>query len=243
MNLWLTLATAARVLRQLRHDPRTIALMVLMPSILLAMLRYVFNSASTFSHIAPSLLGFFPFLIMFLVTSIAMLRERSSGTLERLLTTPMAKLALITGYAIAFSALAVAQVALAVAVSVGMGLMLKGSVWALVLVSLLDALLGIALGLFTSAFARTEFQAVQFMPVIVLPQLLVCGLFQPRGQMAAALTWFSNVMPLSYAVEALQRVASSPSLDGTFVRGVAVLVGSVGAALVAATATLRRQTR
>ncbi len=243
MNPRLAVATAARVLRQLRHDPRTIALMVLMPSILLVMLRYVFNSASTFSRVAPSLLGFFPFLIMFLVTSIAMLRERSSGTLERLLTTPMAKLDLINGYAIAFSALAIAQVILAVAVSVGMGLTLMGSVWALVLVALLDALLGVALGLLASAFARTEFQAVQFMPVVVLPQLLVCGLFQPREQMATAVTWFSNVMPLSYAVEALQQVAVSASVDGTFLRGVIVMVVSTVAALAAATATLQRRTR
>ncbi len=243
MNPRLAVATAARVLRQLRHDPRTIALMVLMPSILLVMLRYVFNSASTFSRVAPSLLGFFPFLIMFLVTSIAMLRERSSGTLERLLTTPMAKLDLINGYAIAFSALAIAQVILAVAVSVGMGLTLMGSVWALVLVALLDALLGVALGLLASAFARTEFQAVQFMPVVVLPQLLVCGLFQPREQMATAVTWFSNVMPLSYAVEALEQVAVSASVDGTFLRGVIVMVVSTVAALAAATATLQRRTR
>lgn len=243
MNPRLAVATAARVLRQLRHDPRTIALMVLMPSVLLVMLRYVFNSASTFSRVAPSLLGFFPFLIMFLVTSIAMLRERSSGTLERLLTTPMAKLDLINGYAIAFSALAIAQVILAVAVSVAMGLTLMGSVWALVLVALLDALLGVALGLLASAFARTEFQAVQFMPVVVLPQLLVCGLFQPREQMAAAVTWFSNVMPLSYAVEALQQVAVSASVDGIFLRGVIVMVVSTVAALAAATATLQRRTR
>ncbi|MEO8749048.1 MAG: ABC transporter permease [Allobranchiibius sp.] len=243
MSPKLTLVTAVRVLTQLRHDPRTVVLMLLMPSVLLVMLRYVFDSAAIFTRSAPALLGFFPFLMMFLVTSIATLRERTSGTLERLLTTPMAKLDLIAGYAVAFSALALVQVALAVAVSLWMGLSLDGAVWALVLIAALDALLGVALGLLASAFARTEFQAVQFMPVIVLPQLLVCGLFQPRDQMAPVLRWFSDAMPLTYAVEALQQVASSPSVDGTFLRGLLVLTGGTLAALVAATATLRRSTR
>ncbi len=237
----MTLATAQRVLTQLRHDPRTIALMVLVPSVLMVMLRYVFDSAPVFSQIAPALLGFFPFLLMFLVTSITTLRERSSGTLERLLTTPMAKLDLLVGYAIAFSLVALAQVALAVTVSLWLGLDIAGSVWALVLIALLDALLGVALGLFASAFARTEFQAVQFMPIVVLPQLLVCGLFQPRGDMADVLRWFSDAMPLSYAVESLQRVAGSATLDATYLRGALVLAGSAALALGSAAVTLRRQ--
>jgi ABC-2 type transport system permease protein len=242
MNPTTALATATRVVTQLRHDPRTIALMVLVPTALLIMLRYVFDSAAVFGRVAPALLGFFPFLLMFLVTSIATLRERTSGTLERLLTTPMAKLDLLVGYALAFSVVAVVQVALAVVVSIGLGLDLAGAVWALVLVALLGALLGMALGLLASAFARTEFQAVQFMPVVVLPQLLVCGLFEPRAAMADVLRWFSDVMPLSYAVEALQQVATAPTLDATYARGALVLAGSTLVALGLAAATLRRRT-
>ncbi len=242
MTAAVTLATTTRVLTQLRHDPRTVILMVLVPSVLMAMLRYVFNTAEVFSRVAPALLGFFPFLLMFLVTSVTTLRERSSGTLERLLTTPMAKLDLLIGYALAFSTVACAQVALAVVVSLALGVHVAGAVWALVLVALLDALLGVALGLFASAFARTEFQAVQLMPLIVLPQLLVCGLFQPRAGMAAPLRWFSDAMPLSYAVDALQQVARETSLGGTYVRGVLVLAGSVTVALALATLTLRRRT-
>jgi ABC-2 type transport system permease protein len=242
MSARMTAATAVRVLTQLRHDPRTIALMVVVPSVLMTMLRYVFDSKVVFSHIAPALLGFFPFLLMFLVTVITTLRERSSGTLERLLTTPMGKLDLLAGYAIAFSAVAVAQVALAVGVSTWLGMDLVGPLWALLLVALLDALFGVALGLFASAFARTEFQAVQFMPVIVLPQLLVCGLFVPRGDMASALRYFSDAMPLAYAVEALQHVTVSATVDLQLVRGALVLAGSAVLSLVLAAATLRRRT-
>jgi ABC-2 type transport system permease protein len=242
MSATMAVVTARRVLTQLRHDPRTIALMVVVPSVLMTMLRYVFDSQTVFSQVAPALLGFFPFLLMFLVTSITTLRERSSGTLERLLTTPMAKLDLLVGYALAFSLVAVVQVGVAVAVSLWLGLDLRGSVWALLLVALLDAVLGVALGLFASAFAQTEFQAVQFMPLVVLPQLLVCGLFAPRASMADVLRWFSDAMPLSYAVEALQRVAGSPTFDSTYLRDALVLGGSAVAALGLAAATLRRRT-
>jgi len=237
-----TLATAGRVLTQLRHDPRTVALMVVVPSVLMTMLRYVFDSKPFFSHVAPALLGFFPFLLMFLVTVITTLRERSSGTLERLLTTPMGRLDLLGGYALAFSAVAVVQVALAVTVSTWLGMELAGSLWSLLLVALLDALFGVALGLFASAFARTEFQAVQFMPVIVLPQLLVCGLFVPRDRMADWLRYFSDAMPLSYAVEALQHVTNSASIDVHYVRGALVLAGTAIVSLVLAAATLKRTT-
>ncbi|HEV7205965.1 MAG TPA: ABC transporter permease [Jatrophihabitans sp.] len=242
MSAAMSRATARRVLTQLRHDPRTIALMVVVPSVLMVMLRYVFDSARVFSSVAPALLGFFPFLLMFLVTSITTLRERSSGTLERLLTTPMAKLDLLVGYAVAFSLVAIVQVAVAVAVSLALGLDLVGPLWALLLVALLDAILGVALGLFASAFARTEFQAVQFMPVVVLPQLLVCGLFAPRAAMTDVLRWFSDAMPLSYAVEALEQVAGRDTLGVNYVRGAIVLAACAAAALAGAAATLPRQT-
>ena len=242
MNAHRTLATAARVLTQLRHDPRTVALMVFVPSVLMTMLRYVFDSELVFSRVAPALLGFFPFLLMFLVTVITTLRERSSGTMERLLTTPMGKLDLLAGYALAFSVVAIAQVVLAVGVSTWLGLDLPGSLWSLLLVALLDAWFGLALGLFASAFARTEFQAVQFMPIIVLPQLLVCGLFVPRGGMAGWLRYFSDAMPLSYAVEALQHLTTSAELDVHYLRGALVLAGSALLSLVLAAATLQRQT-
>jgi ABC-2 type transport system permease protein len=243
MSTMMTMATARRVLTQLRHDPRTVALMVVVPSLLMVLLRYVFDSKPFFSAIAPALLGFFPFLLMFLVTSITMLRERASGTLERLMTTPMAKADLLLGYALAFGVVAAVQVLVAVGVSLWLGLDLTGSVWWLLLVAVLDALLGVALGLLASAFARTEFQAMQFMPVIVLPQLLLCGLFQQRSEMATLLRWTSNVLPLSYAVSALQRVATASTVGGGYARDVAVVAGCALLALALAAATLRRTQR
>jgi ABC-2 type transport system permease protein len=241
MNGIATAATARRVLLQLRHDPRTIVLLLALPSLLLVLLRYVFDSEAVFNRIAPALLGIFPFLLMFLVTSIATLRERTSGTLERLMTTPLGKLDLLVGYAVAFGAVAMAQVAVAIAVSFWLGLSIAGSLGWFILVTAVDALLGVALGLFASAFASTEFQAIQFMPVVVLPQVFLCGLFQPRDEMAAVLRWVSDVLPVSYAVDALQRVAGG-DVGGSYARDLVIVAGFVVVALLLAAATLRRRT-
>lgn len=244
MNSARTLATAARVLRQLRHDPRSIALMLLVPCVMLLLLRYVFDgSPGTFDAIGASLLGIFPLITMFLITSIATLRERTSGTLERLLAMPLGKADLIAGYAVAFGLLAVIQSALATGLALWfLGLDVIGSAWLLLLVALLDALLGTALGLFVSAFAASEFQAVQFMPAVIFPQLLLCGLFTARDNMQSVLEGISNVLPMSYAVDGMNEVLHHTDVTADFIRDVlivgacALLVLSLGAA------TLRRRT-
>src|SRR5512139_2091580 len=177
MRFTITFATMRRILAQLQHDHRTVAMLVGVPTLLMILLRYVFDDPQTFDRIGPMLLGIFPFTVMFIVTSVATLRERTTGTLERLMATPLAKLDLLMGYALAFGLVTLLQVAVVLAISLTwLGLDIAGSITALVGVSLLDALLGMALGLFVSAFARTEFQAVQFMPAIVFPQTLLCGL-------------------------------------------------------------------
>ncbi len=237
------LATTRRILTQLRHDPRTVVLLVAVPSVLMVLLRYVLNSEQRFSAVAPALLGIFPFTIMFLLTSVTTLRERTTGTLERLMTLPIGKLDLILGYALAFGVLATLQVVVAAGISLTwLGLAIAGSVWVLLLVVVLDALLGTALGLFVSAFARTEFQAIQFLPVFVLPQFLLCGLFVPRGEMGWVLGAVSDVLPLSYAVDALTQVTRSAEVDGTLVRNIGIIAGCVVLALLLGAATLRRRT-
>ncbi|MFI7123457.1 ABC transporter permease [Amycolatopsis sp. NPDC049868] len=243
MNPALTLATARRILLQLRHDPRTVAMLIVVPSLLMVLLRFVFNSEAVFSRVAPALLGVFPFLIMFLITSITTLRERTTATLERLMTLPIGRMDLLFGYALAFGSIAIVQVGVAAGVSLAwLGLDIAGSIGMLLLIAVLDALLGMALGLFVSAFARTEFQAVQFMPLFVLPQILLCGLFVPRGEMGWLLNWLSNVMPLSYAVEALTRVTTSGTVDATLIRNLIIVAACALAALVLGAATLRRRT-
>lgn len=243
MNPGITRATAVRLLTQLRHDHRTVGLLFGVPVLLMVLLRYVFDEPVVFDHVAPSLLGIFPFTVMFLITSIATLRERTTGTLERLMTMPMAKLDLLLGYAIAFGLLAVLQVVVVVAVTLWLGLSVAGSLWLLLVIAVLDALLGTALGLFVSAFARTEFQVVQFMPAIVMPQILLSGLFVAREEMAKPLEWLSDVLPLSYAVDAANDVTVSSGFTGALGRDLLVIAGAAALALVLGAATLRRQVR
>jgi ABC-2 type transport system permease protein len=246
MSPAITLATTRRILQQLRHDPRTMAMMILLPGLLVVLLRYVLNAPQAFEQVAPSLLAIFPFNVMFLITSVATLRERSTGTLERLMTMPINKLDLLMGYALAFGFFAILEVTVVAALSIlWLGLSVAGSVSLLIMIAVLDALLGMALGLFVSAFARTEFQAVQFMPLFSFPQVLLCGLFTPREQMAPVLTALSDLLPLSYAVDGIRLVTASGVTDvlvrQDLIRDVAVVASSAVLALVLGAATLSRQ--
>jgi ABC-2 type transport system permease protein len=244
MSLLITLTTTARILRQLRHDPRTIALLVVVPTLLLTLMRYVFDSQPLiFNRIGVIMLGVFPFVAMFLITSVAMLRERTTGTLERLLTTPMHKLDLLFGYGLAFALAAAVQAAVAAGLAYWLlDLKTEGSATTVALLAIANAVLGMAVGLFVSAFAQSEFQAVQFMPAFVLPQLLLCGLIWPREEMAGWLETISNVLPMTYAVDALIQVRTHADPTATMWRDVAVVVGCIVVALLLGAATLRRRT-
>ncbi len=238
-----TVLTAGRVLRQLRGDPRTVALMLVVPCVLLGLLAWVFVGTPYFDATGAALLGVFPFVVMFIVTSVATLRERVSGTLERLLTSPIGKADLMLGYALAFGAMAVLQAVVAASFAVWVcGLDIAGPLWALVVVAVFDAVLGTSLGLLASGFARTEFQAVQFMPAFVLPQFLLCGLLVPREDMPAVLTAVSDVLPLSYAVDAMKAVTETTDPWGSVTGDLAVILVWVVAALLLGSLTLRRRT-
>ena len=240
-----TLATATRVFRQLSHDHRTIGLILFVPSLLMALMYFLFDGNSrSFAAVGGAMLAVFPFVIMFLITSIATLRERTTGTLERLMALPIGKLDLILGYALVFGFLAVVQVSIALFVSLTwLDLTIAGSVEHLLLVSSIDAILGVALGLCASALARTEFQAVQFMPVFVLPQFLLCGLIVPRDKMAEWLTTISDYLPLTYAVEAINRVIRYDTLDDAFWRHITIIAVTAFGLLVIGSLTLRRRVR
>ncbi|MEV6070600.1 ABC transporter permease [Nocardia sp. NPDC052001] len=243
-------ATTLRILRQLRADRRTVAMILLVPALLMTLLYFVYQNYPTapgaprlFDRVGITMLGVLPFVVMFLITAIAMQRERVSGTLERLMTTPLSKLDLLGGYGTAFSIAAAGQAVIACLVAFWLlDLNAAGSPLLVVLIAVVDAVLGVALGLLASAFARTEFQAVQFMPVIVLPQFFLCGLLVPRGQLPGWLEAISNVLPLSYAVDALQQVSTHSGVTGVMWRDIAIVAGFACIALGLGAATLRRRT-
>ena len=250
MNISAFSATTTRILKQLKADPRTVAMIVLVPTILMTLLYFIYQNVPAapgqlrlFDRVGVSMLGILPFVVMFLITAIAMQRERTSGTLERMMTTPVSKLDLLAGYGAAFSIAAAAQAAVACAVSFWLlGLNTAGNAGLVILVAMLDAILGVALGLLASAFAKTEFQAVQFMPAVVAPQLFLCGLLVARDQLPGWLEWISNVLPLSYAVDALHEVATNAGTTAVMWRDLGIVAGFALVALALAAATLRRRT-
>ncbi len=235
------LATAGRVLSQLRRDPRTVALMAFLPMLLVGLFAWIMPSRQ-FDSVGPMLIALFPFTVMFIVTSVATLRERTSGTLERLLTTPLRKAELLFGYEIAFGLVAVLQAVLVVTFAVYVcGLDVDGSLWVIGGMTVMNALMGTALGLLASAFARTEFQAVQFMPLFVFPQMALGGVFMPRSQMPDVLSAVSDWLPLSYSIEAVQR-ATTGITGWELNRPLLILVGITLLALLLGSLTLPRRT-
>lgn len=243
MNPRVTLATAHRVTAQLRRDRRTLALVFVVPPALLALLKYIFDEQpQAFARVSAPLVGLFPLVIMFLITSIAMLSERTTGTLERLMSMPLARIDLLAGYALAFALVSAIQGAVTAGVAFGpLGVHTAGPIWAVLALAIANAVLGMALGLFLSAFATSEFQAVQFMPAFILPQLLLAGLFVPRERMPGALQRVSDVLPFTYAYDALSRVAAN-DIAGRLWLDVAVIAACVVLALVLGAMTLRRRT-
>lgn len=242
MSIRKTLATTGRVLRQLAHDPRTIALILFVPLLLIVLLRYVFDGQKmVFDAIAPMILGIFPLLIMFLVTSIATLRERTSGTLDRLMTQPVSKLDIVFGYAIAFSIVGCIQACLASLVTVGwLGVTVQGGTLPIIISAVFASFLGTSLGLFVSAFARNEFQAVQLVMPIIMPQILLCGLFVARDKMAQILQWIADICPITYSVDAMKQVAQHTSWTHDLTIDLIVIGGCGIVALLLGAITIRR---
>lgn len=243
-------ATTGRILRQLAADHRSVAMILVVPSAIITLMYFMFQNAphapgspSPFNNACLIMLGVFPLIVMFLITSITMQRERVSGTLERILTTPLRRFDLLAAYGTAFSLAAAAQATLACLVSFWLlGLNTAGNPVLVFVIAIINAVLGVGLGLLCSAFARTEFQAVQFMPLVIAPQLLLCGIIVPRALLPEWLQWISNALPASYALEALQQVGAHEHLTGTAIRDIAVVVAFALVALALAAATLRRRT-
>ncbi|MEU7133739.1 ABC transporter permease [Streptomyces sp. NPDC046261] len=230
------------MLQQLSRDRGSVALMLVIPCMLMVLLKLMFHDADeTFERVGTRVFGVFPVVVMYLVASVSTLRERTSGTAERLLTLPVQRLDIILGYSLAFGFLALLQAVLSTVLAIGpLGLDIKGPAYLLMVIAILGALLGLALGLLVSAFARNEFQAVQFLPAGVLPQFLVCGLFVPRDEMHGVLDALAQMMPMTYAVQAAAEAATHEGITGLFVRDAVLVLLCVVGVLVASAATLKR---
>lgn len=244
MHLQMTMATTKRILTQLLNDKRTLAIVLVVPVVVLTLLHYLFDAREPLvSRIELIMLVVFPIILMFLLTSIAMVRERISGTLERLLTTPISKSSILFGYAVAFGLLAAVQVVVATFFTLWvLDMQVQGPIWLVLITGIIGAQLGVAFGLLASAISMSEFQAVQLFPALIIPQLMLCGLFGPRDEMAGVLYGISNALPITYAVEALTELLDNSAATSHFWVSLSIVAACVIALLVIAAATLRRRT-
>lgn len=244
MSLRITAATVRRILAQLGHDRRTVGVITVAPIVVVTLLHHLFGGAEPMvSKLELEMLIVFPIIIMFLLTAIAMVRERISGSLERLLTTPIAKADILLAYALAFGLLATIQVLVLAGYCFWvLGMTVAGPTWAVVLAGVLGAQLGVVFGLLASALSRSEFQAIQFFPTLIIPQLILCGLFGPRTEQPDWLYALSSALPISYAVGAIEELFSNAEPTTTYWQYTGITLACVVGLLVLAAATLRRRT-
>ena len=244
-------ASVVRIAAQLRGDPRTVALILVVPALLLTLLYFVFVDAPerpgagpAFDSIGPIMLAVLPMMLLFIVTSVVMLRERTSGTLERIMTTPLRRLNLLASYALVFGLLAIAQSAILSALLLGpLGVPIAGPWWAFLVLAFLSAVVGVALGLLASAFARTEFQAVQFMPLVIGPQIFLCGLLVATDDMPVPLARISAVLPMTWAVDVVTDLVEHAGIGSGSALKMAALAVLAVVLLVVAAASMPRQAR
>lgn len=232
---------AGRVVRQLTRDRRTMALLFIVPLVVMTLIGLSFPQAGVLDYIAPALLATLALFFGFLLTGISFLRERSQGTLERLMASPLSRLDIVVGYLFGFFIFALAQTLIILLFTIYvLNVNYHGDLWQIFVFQVVVIIGAVNLGIFISTFARNEFQMVQFIPLIILPQVFLCGVLWPVEQMPGYLQWLSIILPLTYAVDGLRNIMLSGKnlMDVGFELG--VLVGFAIFISIIAAVTLRR---
>jgi len=236
-----TFTIAGRVCRQLLRDHRTIALIVVVPMVVMTLIGLSFPEEMVLDYIAPALLATMALFFSFLLTGISFLRERSQGTMERLMASPVSRLDVVLGYLFGFFLFALAQTLIILLFTIYvLDVNYNGDLWQIFVFQIVVIAGAVNLGIFISTFARNEFQMVQFIPLILFPQVFLCGVIWPVEQMPEYLQWIGRFLPLKYGVDGLRDIMlSGMSLTDVWFE-LLVLVGFTVATSILATLTLRR---
>lgn len=237
-----TLAIAERIIRQIVKDRRSIALIIVAPVIVMALVGFsLIDQKATLNRVAPGLIGIFAMFFTFMLTGVSFLRERSQGTLERLMTTTVARGDILVGYLLGFLLFATIQAAVILSFTIfALQIDYQGNIFEIVAVLMLVVVVAVNLGIFISTFARNEFQVVQFIPIVLAPQIFLSGVIVPTDQMPPVMEAISVVLPMTYAVDALRGImVMGESLADVWV-DLVVLAGFGLGLLIAAVGTLRR---
>ena len=232
---------AARVIRQLIRDRRTMALILIVPLVVMTLIGLSFPESNVLDYIAPALLATLALFFGFLLTGISFLRERSQGTMERLMASPISRLDIVIGYLFGFFIFALVQTLIILLFTIYvLNVTYHGDLWQIFVFQIVVIAGAVNLGIFISTFARNEFQMVQFIPLIIFPQVFLCGVIWPIEQMPDYLQWLSKILPLTYAVDGLRDIMLSGEnlIDVGF--ELAMLVGFAIVISIAAAITLRR---
>ncbi|MBI4302300.1 MAG: ABC transporter permease [Chloroflexi bacterium] len=237
-----TLAIASRVMRQIIRDRRTLALLVVVPVVVMSLVGLSFTEESQIlDSVAPALLATFAMFFVFILTGVSFLRERMEGTLERLLATPVGRTDVILGYLLGFLLFAALQATIILLFTIGvLKIHYAGALWE-VFVFLMALTIGsVNLGIFVSTYARNEFQVMQFIPLVLAPQIFLSGIFLPVEEMPGYLQGLAKVLPLTHAVEGLREIMLHGKGLGDVITELAVLVVFAVIMLILAATTVRR---
>lgn len=237
-----TFGIAERVIRQMLRDRRSLVLIFIAPIIVMSLVGFTFvDQREVLNRIAPALIAAFALFFTFILTGVSFLRERAQGTLERLMTTPVTRGDILVGYLIGFFLFAMIQSVLILVFTItALQVDYEGGLWQAFVLLLLLTVVSVNLGIFISTFARNEFQVVQFIPIVFSPQVFLSGVILPLEQLPTFLEWLARILPLTYAVEALQEVMLRGEGLTDVAQEVGVLLGFAVALLVLAGFTVRR---
>ena len=237
-----TLAITERIIRQMLRDRRSVGLLIVGPLIVMSLVGFsLVEQTAVLNRVAPGLLAVFVLFFTFILTGVGFLRERAQGTLERLQTTLVGSFDIMLGYMLGFLLFAVVQTAVILVFTIyALRIDYLGSLWEVAAILFLVVTVAVSLGIFISSFANNEFQVVQFIPIVLAPQIFLSGVIIPVEQMPTLFEWFSVVLPLTYAVDALREIMLRGAELTALWPNLAALGAFSLALLAAAVATLRR---
>jgi ABC-2 type transport system permease protein len=237
-----TFVLARRVMLQVVRDRRTIALILIVPLVIATIAGFSITDKTTLDAFAPAILATLILFFGFLITGISFLRERTQGTLERLLASPISKLDIVTGYLLGLLLFALLQTLIMFFYMVYvLDITYQGHLWQILVFQVLMGINAVCLGTFFSAFARNEFQMIQFIPLIIVPQIFVSGLFIPTNQLPVVLEWASKFMPLTYGVEGIRALMLQGQSLLDIGKDIGILAAYAAGLLILAALTLRQK--
>jgi ABC-2 type transport system permease protein len=235
------LIIARRTITQLIRDRRTIGMVLVVPLVVASLVGVSIPSKNILDTILPALLAALVLFFGFLLSGISFLRERSQGTMERLMASPASRLDIVGGYLLGFLLFAMVQTLILFFYSVYvLNVSFLGDLWQIIIFQIIIGILSVSLGIFTSVFARNEFQMVQFIPLIILPQMFLCGLLWPVSQMPDYLQWIARLLPMTYAVDGIRAMMLQGQNLLDIGKEVGVLCGYAVGLLILASLTIRR---